>query len=83
MQSGTPPPLTEGTATWTGSPKELPAEEDAMEVVDYNPPWTARERVSEGEMERYLEKSDSIKVEVIELDRAARHTSRQRNRSRR
>ena len=40
-----------------------------MQVVEYNPPWTARERVSEGEMERYLEKkSDSIKVEVIELE---------------
>ena len=39
-----------------------------MDLEDYNPSGTARERVSEGKMERYLEQSDTIKVEVIELE---------------
>ena len=119
MQSGTPPPLTEGTAvrgrpTWTGSPKEPPAEKDAMEVVDYNPPWTARERVSEGKhgetpwKKKWQYQGGSHRVGAfltwtrecrirhhffffrrkregwrLQQVRPARHTSRQRNRSRR
>ena len=39
-----------------------------MEVDDYNPPWTARERVVLDEMEKHLEQGESIKVEVSELE---------------
>ena len=39
-----------------------------MEVEDDNPPWTVRERVVLDKMERCLEKTKSIKVEVSELE---------------
>ena len=39
-----------------------------MELEDFNPPWTARERVVLEKMEKYFEKSESIKVEVSELE---------------
>ena len=72
MQSRAPPPP-EGTPvqsrpTWPGPPKKPPAEEEAMEVEDYNLPWTARERVVLDKKERYLKKSESIKVAVSELE---------------
>ena len=53
--------------TWRGPTKEPPAEE-AMEVEDYDPPWTARERVALDNTEKYVEKGESIQVDVGELE---------------
>ena len=43
-----------------------------MEVEDVDPPWTARERVFIDKMEQYLEKRESIQVEVTELKQLLR-----------
>ena len=62
--------------TGSGPPKEPPAEEEAMEVEAYNPPWTASERVVLGKIEKkYLEKSESVQLEVSELQTSASRLS--------
>ena len=64
MQSRVPPPIAgrpwQIRPTWPGSPKEPSAEE----VL----PWTARERVDLDKMEKYVETTESIQVEVSELE---------------
>ena len=42
--------------------------ETTMEVENVNPPRTARERMLIAEMEQYLEKGESIQVEIGELE---------------
>ena len=40
-----------------------------MEVENYSPLWTARERVVLDKMEKYLQRIEHIQVEVSELER--------------
>ena len=42
--------------------------EITMEVENVNPPWTARERLLIAKMEKYLEESEQIQVEISELE---------------
>ena len=48
--------------------KEPPADEVAMEVEEYSPPWTARERVVLDNKEKYFETDESIHAEASELE---------------